>query len=140
MQFPPLQPHIIGHYSVRPNKIEIGERFRRLQNFETNIYKDIKTAICSLGYKEDDIILSIAKEGIPYDICTAVACQLSSKYRKEGAFEIASKLAKSLEKNPYISSIKPEKNGFINIGLAPKAFEEYYSSLLNPTEKKKGKS
>lgn len=111
-----------------------------MQNFETNLHRDIKSAICSLGYKDEEIVLSIAKEGVPYDICTAIACQLSSKYKREGAFEIASKLAEAIGKNPYISSVKPEKNGFINIGLAPKAFEEYYSSLLNPKEGKKNKS
>lgn len=111
-----------------------------MQNFEIHLRKVIESAIGEFGYADEEVTIGIAKEGVDADICTAIACQLSSRYKKEGAYEIASRIVESIGNNPYISSITPEKNGFINISLSPKAFEEYYSSTIHPTPKKNKKS
>lgn len=110
-----------------------------MQKVEQILAKEIKKALKRLNYEIQDISLEVVKADYEGDICTSVACQIASKYKKN-AEEVAQELVKLINKNEYISSIKTENNGFINITFSEKVFQEYYSSLLEnkPIPKHKG--
>ncbi|GCE63779.1 arginine--tRNA ligase [Candidatus Mycoplasma haematohominis] len=100
-----------------------------MHKIEQILEQEIKRALTNLNYEVGEISLEVINSDYEGDICTNVALQVSSKYQVNPK-QIATEIVELISKNEYISSIKVENNGFINITFSEKVFQEYYSNLI----------
>lgn len=99
----------------------------KIQNY---LKTELLKVLTNLNLELDKLIFEEPKNFKYGDICTNIALQLASKYKKDPK-KLSIQIAIELEKLDYIKSAVAEKNGFINIKYSEKIFEEYYKKVLN---------
>lgn len=110
--------------------------------FRQKILENLKEVISELGYKSDDIVLSIPKNSSFGDYTTNIALQLAnpkSESGKQNPMEIAKKILKKLGKLDYLEKTEIAGSGFINFFIKDSVILNNiekvcnYSSFVNPS-------
>jgi len=100
---------------------------------KSQILEDLKKVAAELGYKSNDIVLSISKNPRFGDYSTNIALQLAKQKLESGkhsAKEVANQILKKLGKPDYLKKAEVAGGGFINFFIKPESLADDLEEIL----------